>query len=89
MTSDNITLAMLAAARDAWLSGAPMRESRARCKRFAYGNQWSEAIPWLDGASEGRRAIEAGRRPMTNNLIRQHLHNVVGPYRAITDEKGT
>ena len=89
MTSDNITLAMLAAARDAWLSGAPMRESRARCKRFAYGNQWSEAIPWLDGASEGRRAIEAGRRPMTNNLIRQLIKTVVGRYRALSDEKKT
>jgi len=89
MNDNNMNTGLLAAARDAWLSGARLRATRARCKRFAYGDQWSDPTPGTDGASEAEIAMKAGRRPMTNNLIRQLVKTVVGRYRAIADEKKT
>lgn len=87
--TDNINLAMLAAARDAWLAAAPLRASRARCKRFAYGDQWSDPLPDCDNRPEGEVALRTGRRPMTNNLIRQLVKTVIGRYRSVADEKKT
>ncbi len=38
MNDNELNIAMLAAARDAWMAGAPLRRARARCKRFTYGD---------------------------------------------------
>lgn len=89
MTPQDINLAMLAAARDAWLAGATLRSTRARCKRFAYGDQWSDPLPDCDNRLEGDVALRTGRRPMTNNLIRQLVKTVIGRYRSLADEKKT
>lgn len=84
---ENDNMALLLAARDAWLAGARLRASRARCKRYAYGNQWADPAP--GGGSEGDAALRRGRRPMTNNLIRQLVKTVVGRFRAMADDKKT
>lgn len=80
---------MLAAARRAWLGCAQMRARRSRCMRYAYGDQWSDPAPGTGAVSEAELAERTGRRPMTNNLIRQLLKTVVGRFRSIADEKKT
>lgn len=87
MTSAETNQAYLLAARDAWMGAAGLRAARARCKRFAYGKQWSEPGP--GGRTEGEAALKCGRRPMTNNLIRQLVKTVIGRYRAMAEERKT
>ena len=89
MENMDMNMAMLAAARDAWLAAAQLRATRARCMRFAYGDQWSDPLPDCDNMAEGDVALRTGRRPMTNNLIRQLVKTVIGRYRAMADEKKT
>jgi len=87
MNDNELNIAMLAAARDAWMAGAPLRRARARCKRFTYGDQWADPMPGSGHVSEAELAVKSGRRPMTNNLIRQLVKTVVGRFRAMADEK--
>ncbi|MDE6453775.1 MAG: hypothetical protein K2L27_06180 [Muribaculaceae bacterium] len=79
----------LAAARDAWLAAARRRTDRRRCKRYTYGDQWADAAASDASITEAELATRAGRRPLTNNLIRQLVKTVVGRYRSIADDKGT
>ncbi|MDE6161039.1 MAG: hypothetical protein K2F77_05220 [Muribaculaceae bacterium] len=85
MTHENELI--LAAARDAWLAAAPLRRQRLRCKRYTYGDQWHDAMP--GHPAEGDLARLAGRRPLTNNLIRQLVKTVVGRFRAMAEERKT
>lgn len=87
MNDNELNIAMLAAARDAWMARAPLRRARARCKRFTYGDQWADPMPGNGHVSEAELAVKSGRRPMTNNLIRQLVKTVVGRFRAMADEK--
>ncbi len=71
-------------AYEAWLAGGSVRESRRRCRRFAYGHQWDETIITPDGhtMTEGQYAAMNGQRPMSNNLIRQMVRNLIGCFRS-------
>lgn len=74
---------MLDTAYRAWLAGAPMRSRRERYKRFTYGDQWSDIVEDSEGRPmrEERLIRLSGKRPVTNNLIRQLVKNIVGRYR--------
>lgn len=85
MNTNATNLALLAAARDAWMAAEPLRRARQRCKRFTYGDQWSDPAP--HGGTEAQQALASGRRPLTNNLIRQLVKTVVGRFRSEAAEK--
>lgn len=87
MTTNEENRIYLMRARDAWMGAAALRAERARCKRFAYGRQWSDPAP--DGSLEAEMAGKSGRRPLTNNLIRQLVKTVIGRFRALADERKT
>lgn len=70
------------AAYDAWNQGAALRERRRRFKDFTYGRQWGDVVPTPDGPmTEEAYALSLGKRPITNNLIRQMVKSVVGRFR--------
>ena len=75
---------LLTAARDAWLSAASFRNRRERHKRYTYGDQWSDLIPDSNGhyTRESNLILSSGRKPLTNNVIRQIVKIVIGRYRA-------
>lgn len=77
-------LQVLLDAYHAWMRCASLRNSRARNKRFTYGDQWSDAYTDRDGdtLTDGQRCILSGTRPLTNNLLRQLVRTVVGRYRS-------
>ncbi|MBQ9077609.1 MAG: hypothetical protein IJY31_07210 [Muribaculaceae bacterium] len=66
-----------------WLSAADLRERRNRYKRYTYGEQWGDLVD--DGTGhyipEGELASRMGKKPLTNNLIRQLVKSVVGRFR--------
>jgi len=74
---------LLRAACDAWLAAETFRENRDRHKRFTYGDQWSEPVDDHAGhiVPERDLLLAKGRRPLTNNLIRQFVKAIVGRYR--------
>ncbi len=75
--------AVLRAAHRAWAAGAALRASRARNKRFTYGDQWGDITTNDEGKrmTEWERYSEIGETPITNNLIRQLVKTVVGRFR--------
>lgn len=81
---------MLAECREAWDDLSAFREGRDRFKAFAFGRQWTDSVLTPEGrmVSEGALAASRGRLPMTNNLIRQMLKQVVGRWRYLREEKG-
>lgn len=80
---------LLNAARQAWLGAADFRSRRERYKRYTYGDQWCDTL--RDGY--GRLLTEAaavspnGKRPYSNNLIRQLVKTIVGRFRTIAREQ--
>ncbi len=71
-------------AHNCWLHMAPFRANRERLKRFTYGRQWEELVPEGEGdtlITEGEAARRAGRRPLTNNLLRSLVKSIVGRFR--------
>lgn len=86
---DNV---ILRRAYEAWVSGEDFRERRERNKRFAYGDQWGDPSPGVRRSSavmtEGERMLRTGRRPLTNNMIRQLVKTIVGRYRTMSSEAG-
>lgn len=74
---------VLRAACDAWLAASTFRAGRDRHKRFTYGDQWSEPVDDHAGhiVTERELLVAKGRRPLTNNLIRQLVKAIVGRYR--------
>lgn len=74
----------------AWSGCGNLRSRRERCKRFTYGDQWGDAVPDGHGGyiREGQQIVDQGKRPYTNNLIRQLVKGVVGRYRTIAREQG-
>lgn len=86
MTTDhriNDDTAVLAAAHEAWLAGAALRQARRRFKDFTYGRQWGDLMTLHNGITltEGEYAANTGRIPQTNNLIRQLVKSVIGRFR--------
>lgn len=80
---------MLSKSYAAWVAGADFRARRARQKRFTYGDQWGDIVP--DGTGrmicEYDFTLEKGKRPLTNNLIRQLVKTIVGRYRTRAAEQ--
>ena len=77
-------LEVLLAAYHAWMGCASLRASRARNKRFTYGDQWTDSYTDCEGTtlSDGARCVRNGTQPLTNNLLRQLVRTVVGRYRS-------
>ncbi|MDE6206435.1 MAG: hypothetical protein K2M55_01335 [Muribaculaceae bacterium] len=82
---------LLQGAYGAWSALGGVRSARRRYKRYTYGDQWSDYIPDSNGIMRREEEIitMSGKRPMTNNLIRQLVKSVVGRYRSVTTEDGT
>lgn len=74
---------LLGAAYDAWTACAALRKSRARNKAFTYGNQLDDIVAYEGGIgiTERQQIERMGRKPMTNNLMRQLVKSVVGHWR--------
>lgn len=77
-----IDTALLARAMECHRTLAGFRRQRGRCKRFTFGDQWSDRID-MRGISgpESEMLFQQGNLPLTNNLIRRLVRNVLGVYR--------
>lgn len=77
-------------AYEAWNVMARLRSRRSRYKNYTYGRQWEDPVEF-DGhtITEGEYARLSGKKPMTNNLIRQLVKSVVGRFRHMLDENGS
>lgn len=73
---------LLERARRCWDSASAFRRERDRCKRFTYGDQWSDRVDG-DGldATEEEHLRMRGHMPLKNNLIRRLVRNVLGVFR--------
>ncbi len=74
---------LLELAHHAWRNMAPMRANRNRYKQYTYGQQWNDPVTDEKGnvMTEGEFARRCGKKPMTNNLIRQLVKCIVGRFR--------
>lgn len=74
----------------AWNACSDVRQRRERCKRFTYGDQWGDIVVNNRGeyVVEGQYIEQSGKRPYTNNLIRQLVKSVVGRYRTLARQEG-
>lgn len=63
------------------------RSDRDRCKRYLYGDQWSDMVN-VDGVmmKESEYIKKQGNVPLKNNLIRRLVKNVIGAYRGQNNE---
>lgn len=70
----------------AWCRCSDLRARRNRCKRFTYGDQWNDPVENIDGTvtSEYEFLLRSGKRPYTNNLLRQLVKSVVGRFRSLS-----
>lgn len=77
-------------AYEAWKAAGDMRRRRERCKRYTYGDQWSDLVRDSRGRlrRESEIVAESGKNPLINNLIRQLVKTVVGRYRTRATEEG-
>ncbi len=86
----DVSVAVLNAAFNAWNACATLRRSRLRNKRFAYGDQWLDTSVDASGCvmTDRERYTTGNSTPVTNNLIRNLVRTVVGRYRSqyLTDE---
>lgn len=74
--------ALLARAQNSWNAMSQYRRDRDRCKRFTYGDQWSDIVESSGGLmSEEAEMRIHGRTPLKNNLIRRLVRNVLGVFR--------
>ena len=80
----DINVQILSAARDAWLAAEPFRRRRDRYKRYTYGDQWSDIVADRHGCptEESKLIVRSGKKPLTNNMIRQIVKTVIGRYRS-------
>ena len=76
-------IALLAEARNYWDRLSGFRQTRNRCKRYCYGDQWSDRI-MVDGRMirEEHYIRSQGSEPLKNNLIRRLVKQVLGLYRS-------
>lgn len=79
---------LLATAYRAWQNAESLRSRRCRYKQYTYGEQWNDPVVDENGLTitEGELARRNGKRPMTNNLIRQLVKCVVGRFRNSINE---
>ncbi|MDE6416633.1 MAG: hypothetical protein K2K68_06380, partial [Duncaniella sp.] len=66
---------------------AKFRRDRERCKRYVYGDQWSDIV-CVDGVKmrEDEWIARQGNIPLKNNLMRRLVRNVIGVYRSQSTE---
>lgn len=66
---------------------AQFRKKRERCKRYIFGDQWSDIVT-VDGKTmtEEQYIVEQGNIPLSNNLMIRCVRNVLGIYRGQTKE---
>ena len=71
------------AALQAWNNASAFRLRRLRCKRYTFGDQWSDMVKDCDGAwlSERKCMEDSNYVPVTDNVIRQLVKMAVGYYR--------
>ena len=71
------------AAHEAWDAASELRQRRDRFKRYTYGRQWDDIVRTPSGElmTEGQYAELSGKKPLTNNMIRQLVKSVVGRFR--------
>lgn len=81
---------ILESAFKAWEAAADLRQRRERYKRYTYGDQWCDLVPYVNGtvAREEKVLIETGNKPLSNNVIRQLVKTVVGRFRSMAAENG-
>lgn len=73
---------LLNRAQSSWNAMNRYRQDRDRCKRFTYGDQWSDMVETAGGLmSEETEMRNQGRTPLKNNLIRRLVRNVLGVFR--------
>lgn len=82
---------LLAAASSAYSAAAYLRQRRFRYKQFTYGAQWGDVVRDYDGrwVTEGEVAARNGRVPLTNNMIRRLVKNIVGRFRSDLESSGS
>lgn len=78
---------ILAAASKAYDRLSPFRAARYRFKQFTFGRQWDDMITTPSGKrmTEGEQASQAGRMPLTNNMINRLVKTIVGHFRSRDD----
>lgn len=74
---------LLNAARRNWDEMADFRRGRERCKRYTFGDQWSDHIT-VDGErmTEEQYLRREGSVPLKNNFLNRFIRNVLGVYRS-------
>lgn len=80
---ERLAARILRAAYRAWVNESELRSSRTRNKNFTYGRQWNDYTTDIDGnpITEYRKLKESGKDPITNNMMRQMVKNIVGHFR--------
>lgn len=75
-------------AQQYWNNMDRFRRNRQRTKNYVYGKQWSDIIKNEDGKyiTEEQYIREQGNEPLTNNLMRRLVRNVLGVYRSQSKE---
>lgn len=80
---------MVMTARRLWEECRELRERRRRYKRYTYGRQWEDMVRDPDTGqevTEGTACTKGGKKPLTNNLIRQLVKCVIGRFRLMREE---
>ena len=69
-------------AQNYWYRMTSFRRKRQRCKNYTYGKQWGDVV-CINGEmmTEEEYITRQGRTPLTNNLIRRLITQVIGVYR--------
>ncbi len=80
---------LLDEAQGHWLATSDFRMRRERCKRYCYGDQWSDPV-MVDGKwmKEDQYIRSMGSEPLKNNLIRRLVKQVLGLFRTQMEESG-
>lgn len=78
---------LLMEAQGYWNNMDSFRRERERNRRYCYGQQWKDIVN-VDGKymTEEEYIKEQGNIPLTNNLIRRLVRNVLGVYRSQSTE---
>lgn len=73
---------LLERALKCWHELQSFRDTRERCKRFTYGDQWNDTIEDRGLQMTEEEFIRSqGNFPLKNNLIRRLVRNVLGVFR--------
>lgn len=67
---------------------ADFRRRRRRYINYTFGRQWSDPVTGLDGriVTEEEFTLQMGKKPLSNNLIRQLIKTVTGHFRRRLEE---